>query len=440
MKPKQPWWVLLCLTFAWSQVLSAESPVQPLPGEIIAQATDKEERDKQDKDKQDDDKKDKDKKDKKKKRQPKAERPAPTRPRPTTAEREPESLSADALGAPPSAASEASAGLNANMMGDFPARFALRPFPVPGLHLLTVSTMTTFGTVTTTTTTPVLVPAAVRVAIPIEGAFKIAENESPRPQDRIFLTYNFYNNLTGPPSAPLIESSSTTMGITTITAATLVPPATLHTDVHREVIGFEKTFLDGNASFGLRAPLYEQEGDGSFGHGDIGDLTLILKYALINDHASGDVLSAGLALTAPTGPAVSTVAGNVHDVLLQPYLGYIWNQGRFYLQGFSSLVVPTDDRDVTILFNDIGLNYRLYCGAPGQTIRFIIPTLEAHVTTPLDHRGAEDPIIVPDLVVLTGGVHVGLGCRSILSLGVATPVTGPRAFHVETLAQLNWRF
>jgi hypothetical protein len=425
MKMKQTWCVLLCLAFPWSQVQSAKFPVQALPGEVVAQAPDKEEKDKKEKDK---------------KAKPKTERPAPTPPRPTTAEREAESVSAGALGEPPSAESEASAGLNANMMGDFPARFALRPFLIPGFHILSASTMTTFGTTTTTTITPVLVPAAVRVAIPIEGAFKIAENESPRPQDRVFLTYNYYNNLTGPPSAPLVEASSATMGITTITTATVVPPATLHTDVHREVIGFEKTFLDGNASFGLRAPLFEQVGDGSFGHGDIGDLTLILKYALINDHVSGDVISAGLALTAPTGPAVSTVAGNVHDVLLQPYLGYIWNQGRFYLQGFSSLVVPTDDRDVTILFNDIGLNYRLYCGAPCQTIRFVIPTLEAHVTTPLDHRDAISPIIVPDLVVLTGGVHVGLGCRSILSLGIATPVTGPRAFHVEALAQLNWRF
>jgi hypothetical protein len=326
------------------------------------------------------------------------------------------------------------------MMGDFPARFALRPFLIPGFHVSTVSTTRTEVTTTITTITPALVPAAVRIAIPIEGAFKIAENESPRPQDRVFLTYNYYNNLTGPSSAPILATSSTTIGFTTFTDATVVPPATLRSDVHREVIGFEKTFLDGNASFGLRAPLYEQVGDDSFGHGDVGDLTLILKYALVNDLVSGNVLSAGLALTAPTGPAVSTIAGNVHDVLLQPYLGYIWNQGRFYVQGFSSLVVPTDDRDVTLLFNDVGLNYRLYCGESGRTIRFVILTLEAHVTTPLDHRDAVSPIIAPDLVVLTGGVHVGLGCRSILSLGIATPVTGPRTFNVEALAQLNWRF
>jgi hypothetical protein len=410
--------------------LGAGLPTPPLPGEVVAQATG-------DKDKGDKDKKDKDKD---KKTRPKSERPAPTRPPSPTTARESDSLSADAQGAPPSAESQSSVGLNGNMMGDFPARFALRTFPIPGLEVLTVVTTSTAGTMRTITTAPVVVPSAVRVAIPTEGAFKIAENESPRPQDRVFLTYNFYDNLTGPASVPSIATVSRTVGATTFTTATLVPPATLPTDVHREVLGFEKTFLDGNASFGLRAPLFEQEGDGSFGHGDVGDLTLILKYALINDHVGGDVLSVGLALTAPTGPAVSTVAGNVHDVLLQPYLGYIWNQGPFYVQGFSSLVVPTDSRDVTLLFNDVGLNYVLYRGAPGQAVSFIIPLVEAHVTTPLDNRSADAPIVAPDLVVLTGGVHVGLGCRSILSLGVATPVTGPRAFDVEALAQLNWRF
>ena len=67
--------------------------------------------------------------------------------------------------------------------------------------------------------------------------------------------------------------------------------------------------------------------------------------------------------------------------------------------------------------------------------------LETHVTTPLNHR--EDlvgPLFVPDLVVITGGVHFGLGRHSTLSFGVATPVSGPRLFNVEAFAQFNRRF
>ena len=38
----------------------------------------------------------------------------------------------------------------------------------------------------------------------------------------------------------------------------LEPPGWNQTGfLHREVIGFEKTFLDGNASFGMRLPRYD---------------------------------------------------------------------------------------------------------------------------------------------------------------------------------------
>jgi hypothetical protein len=42
-------------------------------------------------------------------------------------------------------------------------------------------------------------------------------------------------------------------------------------------------------------------------------------------------------------------------------------------------------------------------------------------------------------VVITGGVHVLIG-RSDLTLGVATPVTGPRLDSIEAVVQFNYRF
>ncbi len=104
------------------------------------------------------------------------------------------------------------------------------------------------------------------------------------------------------------------------------------------------------------------------------------------------------------------------------------------------MAVPTDARDVTILFNDIGVNYWLYRGSPDRLLSFVVPTIEAHLTTPLNHRNFDGPIVVPDTLILTGGVHLGLFRNSTLSLGVATPVTGPRPFSVETFVQFNWRF
>jgi len=64
--------------------------------------------------------------------------------------------------------------------------------------------------------------------------FKIAKNESPRPTNRVFLTYNYFNDVT--------------LGH---------PIPDLQTDLNREVIGFEKTFLNGDASVGLRLPFFQ---------------------------------------------------------------------------------------------------------------------------------------------------------------------------------------
>src|SRR5262249_41978556 len=121
-------------------------------------------------------------------------------------------------------------------------------------------------------------------------------------------------------------------------------------------------------------------------------------------------------------------------------VGYLWSPGQFYLEGFSSVAVPTDSRDVTLLFNDIGIGYVLYRGPAGQLISGVAPTFEAHVSTPLNNPGAGALVTLPDLVVLTEGGHRDLSGTSRLTVGVAEPVTGPRVFDVEAIVQFNWRF
>jgi len=46
----------------------------------------------------------------------------------------------------------------------------------------------------------------------------------------------------------------------------------------------------------------------------------------------------------------------------------------------------------------------------------------------------------PDLLVMVAGIQIGLFGPSTLTLGVGAPVTGPRLFDVEGIAQLNFRF
>jgi hypothetical protein len=63
------------------------------------------------------------------------------------------------------------------------------------------------------------------------------------------------------------------------------------------------------------------------------------------------------------------------------------------------------------------------------------------LNTPLNHRGSQnDPIGGLDVFDLTSGVTLGLGGRAQLTLGLATPLTGPKPFDLEAIAQLNWRF
>jgi hypothetical protein len=100
------------------------------------------------------------------------------------------------------------------------------------------------------------------------------------------------------------------------------------------------------------------------------------------------------------------------------------------------VVIPTDSNDVTLLFNDLGVGYII--PTTGQGLAFVAPNVECHITTPLD----ESPVVrISDIVTLTGGVHLGLGQgNTILSIGVVTPVTGPRPMDIEAFVQLNFRF
>src|SRR5205085_9663272 len=132
--------------------------------------------------------------------------------------------------------------------------------------------------------------------------------------DRVFFTYNYYDR---------VNAAAANFGL------------------NRELIGFEKTFLDGNASFGMRLPFQQTTGAsnlGDFANHEIADITLIGKYALVNDRETGNVLSGGLALTLPTADHRVVLAdGNtLRSVLLQPYVGWIINGGNLFAQGFHS--------------------------------------------------------------------------------------------------------
>jgi hypothetical protein len=247
---------------------------------------------------------------------------------------------------------------------------------------------------------------ASRVPVTTFGGFKISDNGTVAPEDRVFLTYNYYN-------VDGFQGNSSS--------------------INREMFGFEKTFLDGQASFGMRVP-FTQVGEGLGGSSDVDALSFIGKYTFYRNADNGNIISGGLVVTVPTGPDIVVAPGStINPVLLQPYIGYAFNFGRFYVLGFTEVVVPTDSTLSTFFATDIGIGYRL------ESIP-VIPTFEIHTNDAFNHQGAGGyPLGFDDSVSLTWGAHFLVG-HADLTLGVNTPVAGPRLYGVEAIAQLNWGF
>jgi hypothetical protein len=212
------------------------------------------------------------------------------------------------------------------------------------------------------------------------------------------------------------------------------------TNLYREVAGFEKTFLDGDASVGLRVPVFQLHGTADQGLDSIGDLTVVFKYALLKED-DGDLLSVGMAITAPTGPDVIPLSGPpIKQTLFQPFVGWITRWERFYCSNFSSVVIPTDMRDAAMMFGDLALGYYLYNNPASDVLNNVIPTLEAHLTTPLNHRGLlAGPVSALDALVLSGGFHL-VRRSACVTLGGSLPVTGPHPVDFGFFAQLNVAF
>jgi hypothetical protein len=186
--------------------------------------------------------------------------------------------------------------------------------------------------------------------VPQSGGLKVAESDSPRPGDRVYYYYNLYGGIAvapDDPSVPLMQ-------------------------VNRHVFGFEKSFLGGDASFGMRLPVFSLAGSVSYETGFAGDLSILAKYAVINDRQSGNVLSGGLIITAPTGgsPHFLNLAnpGDIRPptprnfpVTVQPFAGWIYNPlERLYVHGFHSVAVSTDPNEPTFMSNDLGLGFWLF--------------------------------------------------------------------------------
>lgn len=311
----------------------------------------------------------------------------------------------------PPAGGEAAASANPGMIGDSLA------YITGGSRIVSSSGSVISGS-------PVSSSSRVTVVRSLAGSsFKIADNESPIPQDRVFLNTDYFTRV-------LHEVRS---------AGGNGPQPSLR--LAREVFGFEKTFADGDASIEARVPFFQLHDDAGGSFSDFGDLTLVLKYAVVNERScDGDmVLSGGVALTLPTGPNDVVGTTSINPFIAQPFVGYLMGGDGAFVHGFSSVAIPFSDPVPSVWFNDIGVGYYAYKG--DGCIRQIVPTVEGHLTTPLGHQGSQgSPVGVIDTLVVTGGVNLVFANHALLTFGYEFPITGPQPFESEYVVQFNWKF
>jgi len=268
------------------------------------------------------------------------------------------------------------------------------------------------------------IPKQSIVRLPLAGRYsgvQIVDNDNPRPVDRVYFGYNFYSDV----------------------GASLNPSTIGGSDVQRQTAGFEKTFLNGDASFGMRLPFIQQFGPQGFGAQDVGDLNLLFKYAFINNRETGNVASLGFVLTTPTGGGGDVILSDgqlaPHSYLFQPWAGFVRVMGRGYVQGISNLIVPSNGQDVTLWGNSLGAGYWLYRNPGDRLIQGIVPVVEFHVRTPLNARDPNGSIYFMDQVNMTTGVHFRMA-KATISGALSIPLVGPRPWDVEAMGFINYRF
>jgi hypothetical protein len=185
--------------------------------------------------------------------------------------------------------------------------------------------------------------------------FKMAENTSPVPIDRVFFNYDYYSDV------PLNTKSMSLNGFTP---------------------GFEKTFLGGAMSVEVRLPMATTldnnvylDGSTSTGVGQIGNLGVAVKAVLYR----GDtfLLSGGLAIDCPTAPDMlcfgtsggsSSGGGGAIQLLNQsvhllPFVGAVWTPNdRFFTMGFMQFDLDANGDPV----NDVDVAFP---GAPVTTLQ-----------------------------------------------------------------------
>lgn len=276
-----------------------------------------------------------------------------------------------------------------NMLGDFLGKFYVGPAPAPDENIIRTPEDNAYY------------KTLIR--------FKAADNRSPRPQTRLFTSYNYFSG---------VYDSSLNLGRTTFGG---------------ELAMFNKLF-----SVELYAD-YNNFSNGTVANSGVwGDLQSILKGVLFQ--RNNLLISWGTGIGYPTADRPPGTPGA--SVQVSPFIGYIFtsSNGRWFVQGFEQIdVMIRENRQ--LIHTDIGAGCWLLPYDEDRRITGIAPTIELHIYTPIDPSTDRPPELrgleFYDVVNMTFGCTTFVTPSLSFAAGVGVPLSG-RDYNVEGMAHFNW--
>lgn len=286
------------------------------------------------------------------------------------------------------------------------------------------------------------------------ASYNIAENNTSIPTDRVYFMYNaFYNALATNVPDPVLPQTITNS-----------------VDLHRYVLGFEKTFLDGDMSLDVRMPFFSGLDASapltSVTTGNVGNLAMYLKGLVYIDENVAVATGVGLGL--PTGSdvqmqnALGSMTIENESVRIMPFVAMTSNlNDSWFLQYFNQLNFAASGSDVvadrtqvgvfteqSLLQFDLGLGRWLWrngsMGLAAVSELHYTSTMQDsdQVIIPLTNSGGGQ-LLVPanrlDILNMTMGAHMQLTPMSTLRVGAVAPLKSDpdRVFDSELQVYFN---
>ncbi|MBU6238173.1 MAG: hypothetical protein KGQ51_10110 [Planctomycetes bacterium] len=293
------------------------------------------------------------------------------------------------------------------------------------------------------------------------GSFNASENNTAIPTDRVYFIYNGFFNA---------ASNSVGFG-----------PVQQNLDIHRYLMGFEKTFLDGNLSIDVRMPFVSSLQFDAFGinseTGNVGNLTMYLKGLMLADEFTAFATGLGIGLptgsdtdvTRTAGPLTQSLTIQNEAVTLMPFVASTMSlNDSWFVQSFSQILFVTSGDTVVnngqvagiynqqnLLQADVGLGRWMWQDASRSYLTGLAGVVELHYTSTIQDTDAvklgfgnllggeitnnENRI---DLLNLTSGIHAQLGPMSALRVGAVVPLKNApnRTFDSEIQVSFNRKF